>query len=72
MTETSPPPRYLVNQKQACALLGISRRTLSKRVKNGHLHSYVDPHDRRRTLYDRREIDAITLNPSPRTARTTR
>ena len=53
------PPGDLLTVGQVQKLLGISRRTLTRLIASGELHTQPDPLDQRRKLIRRSEIDAL-------------
>jgi hypothetical protein len=48
----------LITLTEAARRLGISRVTMSKRVKDGHFTVYTNPRDQREKLLDAAEVEA--------------
>lgn len=51
--------RTRLNAEEACAAAGISAATLYAYVSRGLVRAIADPEDARRSLYDRRDIEAL-------------
>ena len=52
------PSRY-ITRTQAARLAGITTDAISYRTRCGELTTWKDPGDRRRTLYDRHEVEQL-------------
>ncbi len=59
MKKPTSQSRDRFNAEEACAAAGISATTLYAYVSRGLVRAIVDPEDARRSLYDRRDIEAL-------------
>ena len=48
-----------IKSSEAAAILGVSPSTITKMVKRGELTSRSDPRDKRVTLVDRDQVEAL-------------
>lgn len=59
MKNDSDPNHCVMTAAEVCQVLGFSRDTLYAYVSRGLLRSAVHPSDRRKSLYDRRDVQAL-------------
>lgn len=59
MKNDSDPSHCVMTAAEVCQALGFSRDTLYAYVSRGLLRSATHPNDRRKSLYDRRDVQAL-------------